>query len=146
MTDVPDGHRVEAVISVYPVGHSLPFAKPLRYRSTAIRSPFVRPRPKETNQVTIEPILLDHTFTAPIGVDVKGEIWHCVEMPGSAEFFGTKRAVRVDATVDGIALTSVGLMVTGTGGHMLSLNAKLRKKLGKDIGDTVTVHLERRLT
>lgn len=89
---------------------------------------------------------LDHTFTAPIGVDVKGEIWACVEMPGSAEFFGTGRSVKVDATVDGIQLTNVGLMPTGQGGQMLSLNAKLRKKLGKDIGDTVTIHLQRRLT
>lgn len=93
-----------------------------------------------------EPTLLDHTFTAPIGVDVKGELWSCVEMPGSAEFFGTKRAVRVDATVDGIELTNVGLMVTGRGGHMLSISAKLRKQLGKEVGDTVTVHLTRRLT
>ncbi len=94
----------------------------------------------------IEPIPLDHTFTAPIGVDVKGEIWHCVEMPGSAQFFGTGRAVRVDGTVDGISLSNVGLMVTGTGGHMLSLNAKLRTRLGKDIGDEVTIHLTRRLS
>lgn len=93
-----------------------------------------------------EPVVLDHTFTAPIGVDVKGEIWSCVEMPGSAEFFGTRRTVRVDATVDGIPVLNAGLMVTGKGGHMLSLNAKLRKQLGKEIGDTVTVHLQRRLT
>ncbi len=93
-----------------------------------------------------EPAPLDHEFTAPIGVDVKGELWACVEMPDSAEFFGTGRAVRVDATVDGVPLRNVGLMVTGTGGHMLSLNAKLRENLGKDLGDTVTVHLERRLS
>jgi hypothetical protein len=93
-----------------------------------------------------EPAELDHTFTAPIGVDVKSEIWSCVEMPRSAEFFGTKRAVRVDATVDGIQLSNVGLMVTGRGGHMLSINAKLRKQLGKEIGDAVTIHLQRRLS
>lgn len=93
-----------------------------------------------------EPIALDHTFTAPIGVNVKGEIWSCVEMPESAEFFGTKRAVRVDATVDGIQLTNVGMMVTGRGGHMLSISAKLRKQLGKEIGDEVTIHLQRRLS
>ena len=29
---------------------------------------------------------------------------------------------------------------------MLSLNAKLRQELGKDLGDTVTVRLERRLS
>jgi len=88
---------------------------------------------------------LDHTFTAPIGVDVKGQLWECVEMPGSAEFFGTKRSVRVDATVDDIPINDVGMMVTGTGGHMISLNAKVRTKLGKGLGDEVTVHLQRRL-
>lgn len=94
----------------------------------------------------IEPIALDHTFTAPIGVEVKGETWACVEMPGSAEVFGTGRSVRVDLTVDAVEMPNVGLMVTGTGGHMLSLNAAVRKKLGKGIGDTVTVRLTRRLT
>ena len=89
---------------------------------------------------------LEHTFAAPIGVDVKGALWECVEMPGSAEFFGTKRAVRVDAVVDDVALDNVGMMVTGTGGHMISLNAKVRAKLGKGLGDEVTVTLLRRLT
>jgi hypothetical protein len=89
---------------------------------------------------------LDHTFTAPIGVDVKGDIWECVEMPGSAEFSGTKRSVKVDAVVDDLALDNVGLMPTGLGGHMLSLSAKVRTKLGKGVGDDVTVRLKRRLT
>ncbi|QJU54268.1 DUF1905 domain-containing protein [Herbiconiux sp. KACC 21604] len=89
---------------------------------------------------------LDHSFTAPIGVDVKGELWPCVEMPGATEFFGTGKAVRVDGDVDGIPIENVGLMPTGTGGLMLSLNAKLRKRLGKDLGDPVTVTLTRRLT
>ena len=89
---------------------------------------------------------LNYEFVAPIGVDVKGEVWNCVEMPGSAEFFGTGRSVRVDVLVDDVPLDNVGLMVTGTGGHMLSLNAKLRAKLGKGIGDAVTVKLLRRLT
>lgn len=93
-----------------------------------------------------EPTTLDHTFTAQIGVEVKGDIWSCVEMPDSAEFFGTKRAVRVDASVDGIPVPNVGMMVTGRGGHMLSISAKLRAKLGKEVGDSVSVHLERRLT
>ncbi|WP_138945395.1 DUF1905 domain-containing protein [Plantibacter sp. M259] len=96
--------------------------------------------------MAIEPTELDHGFTAPIGVDVKGDVWSCVEMPGSAEFFGTCKSVRVDATVDGVDLPNVGLMPTGSGGHMLSISAKLRKRLGKDIGDTVDVHLTRRLS
>lgn len=94
----------------------------------------------------IEPTDLDHSFTAPIGVEVKGDTWSCVEMPDSKEFFGTGKSVKVDVQVDDVELKNVGLMPTGTGGHMLSISAKVRKQLGKDIGDTVTVHLKRRLT
>lgn len=93
-----------------------------------------------------DPVALDHTFTAPIGVDVKGDTWPCVEVPGARELLGTGRSVRVDATVDGVTLANVGLMPTGSGGLMLSLSAKVRTKLGKDVGDTVTVHLGRRLS
>lgn len=95
--------------------------------------------------MSFEPVTLDHTFIAPIGVNVKGEVWACVEMPGSADFFGTGRSVRVDLTVDDLPLAGVGMMVTGTGGHMVSLNAAVRRKLGKGIGDTVTIHLTRRV-
>lgn len=88
---------------------------------------------------------LDVTFTAPIGVDVKGEIWSCVEMPDSVRFFGTGKSVKVVATVDEAPITAA-FMPTGTGGHMLSISAKLRKKLGKEIGDLVLVHLSERLS
>jgi hypothetical protein len=101
--------------------------------------------PMNGDNRTLYPAPLNRTFTAPIGINIKGEIWACVEVPGSAELFGTKKGVRVDAAVDGIALPNVALMVTGTGGHMLSLNAKLRKQLGKDIGDLVTIQLVQRL-
>jgi len=87
---------------------------------------------------------LDHRFSALIGVEVKGEMWACVEMPGSADFFGTKKSIRVSGDVDGISFIDKGFMVTGAGGHMLSLDAKLRKQLGKDVGDTVEVHLTTR--
>lgn len=88
---------------------------------------------------------LDVTFTAPIGVAVKGDLWSCVEIPGSLELFGTARAVKVVATVDGEPVTA-GLLPTGEHGHSLSISAKLRKKLGKDLNDPVTVHLTERLT
>jgi hypothetical protein len=101
-------------------------------------------KPSKSVKNKLLPGPLDHTFTAPIGVSIKGEMWSCVEMPGSAEFFGTKKAVRVDAIVDEIKLFNIGLMVTGKGGHMLSVSAKLRKQLGKDVGDEVTVYLKRR--
>ncbi len=84
------------------------------------------------------------TFDTRIGVDVKGETWNCVEIPNSVEFFGTGRSVRVDATVDDVTLENVGAMVTGTGGHMLSLSAKVRARLGKGIGDEVRVTVSKR--
>lgn len=84
------------------------------------------------------------SFQTEIGVEVKGDTWSCVEIPGSAEFFGTGKSVRVDAKVDDVLLENVGAMVTGTGGHMVSLNAKVRKALGKDIGDTVEVTITKR--
>lgn len=83
-------------------------------------------------------------FQATIGVEVKGEMWSCVEIPASNDFFGTGKSVRVDATVDEIVLTNVGAMVTGTGGHMVSLNAAARKALGKGIGDPVDVTIAKR--
>ena len=88
---------------------------------------------------------LDLAFTAPIGVTVKGDLWSCVEVPGSVELLGTGRSVKVVATVDGEPVTA-GLLPTGTGGHMLSISAKLRKTIGKDLGDVVTVHLTERLS
>jgi hypothetical protein len=88
---------------------------------------------------------IEFEFTGPIGVDVKGDVWSCVEVPGSVEFFGTGKAVKVVSRVDAEPLT-VALMPTGSGGHMISISAKLRKKLGKEIGDLVTVRLTERLT
>ncbi|PPF10578.1 DUF1905 domain-containing protein [Rathayibacter sp. AY1A5] len=88
---------------------------------------------------------LDLAFTAPIGVTVKGDLWSCVEVPGSVELLGTGRSVKVVAAVDGEPVTA-GLLPTGAGGHMLSISAKLRKTIGKDLGDVVTVHLTERLS
>ena len=87
---------------------------------------------------------LDLTFTAPIGVTVKGDLWSCVEIPDSVALLGTGKAVRVVATVYALPLTA-GLLPTGSGGHMLSISAALRKKLGKELGDEVVVHLSERL-
>lgn len=83
-------------------------------------------------------------FQATIGVEVKGETWSCVEIPGSADWFGTGKTVRVDVAVDDVRLENVGAMPTGTGGHMVSLNGKVRTRLGKDIGDDVAVTITKR--
>jgi hypothetical protein len=93
-----------------------------------------------------EPIELDYRFSAPIGVDVKGDVWSAIQVPKSAEVFGSLRSVRVDATIDDVLVENLGLMPTGTGELMLSVSAALRTKLAKEVGDEVRVVLLRRLT
>lgn len=83
-------------------------------------------------------------FQAAIGVEVKGEVWSCVEIPESVDFFGSGKTARVDATVDEVLLSNVGAMPTGDGGHMISLSATVRKALGKGVGDTVEVTISKR--
>jgi hypothetical protein len=83
-------------------------------------------------------------FETTIGVDVKGETWSCVEIPDSVAFFGSGKSARVNATIDDVTLENVGTLPTGAGGHMVSLNAKVRKALGKDVGDSVSVTITKR--
>jgi hypothetical protein len=92
------------------------------------------------------PIPLDVEFSAPIGVDVKGERWSAIVIPGSVQIFGSLRSARVDVKVDDVLIEDLGLMPTGSGELMISVSAVLRKKLGKNIDDEVRVVLLRRLT
>ncbi|MGG7463325.1 DUF1905 domain-containing protein [Plantibacter sp. YIM 135347] len=96
-----------------------------------------------TGQTSADIGRIDVTFSGPIGIEIKGDVWSCVEVPDSVRLFGTGKALKIVGRVDDEPI-AVALMPTGSGGHMLSISAKLRKKLGKDVGDTVTVHLTER--
>jgi hypothetical protein len=49
---------------------------------------------------------------------------------------------RVKGKLDALAIRQTALIPMGDGGFILALNATLRKKLGKQAGDSITVALE----
>jgi hypothetical protein len=87
---------------------------------------------------------IDFSFTAPIEKD--GSFATFVTVPGSPEYFGTRRPVKVGGTVDGHPFDAT-LMPSGQGPHWLPLRAAVCKAIGKGAkGDEVAVHLTRRLS
>lgn len=88
--------------------------------------------------------MLPQLFIAMLQKSPHGGKWTYVIWPESARFFRTLAQVKISGKIDGYPFRSC-FMAMDDGQHLLTVKAEIRKAIGKEVGDTVTVLMEERL-